>query len=81
MVRNKKAGIWLGCLSLVLAAFPLIYDFNPSTFPYSPLAEIVILIGGAVGSFLAALIAGIIGSRWWLVAILGAAVDIFYYAP
>jgi hypothetical protein len=34
-----------------------------------------VLIGGVGGSLIAALIAGVIGSRWWLLALLGAALD------
>jgi hypothetical protein len=35
----------------------------------------VVLIGGVGGSLAAALLAGLIGCRWWLLAFLGGALD------
>ena len=75
-LRNHKAGNWLGFLSIVLAVVPVVYIFHADAFPDHALTEIVVLLGGVGGSLLAAISAGIVGSRWWFIAALGAAVDV-----
>jgi len=65
----------VGAVSIILAAAPLCYIARPEAFPNHALTESVVLIGGVGGSFLTALIAGFIGSRWWMLALVGAAVD------
>jgi hypothetical protein len=74
--RNKKVASWLGFFSILLSVVPIVYIFHADRFPNLAQTEAVVIIGGVGGSFLAALSAGIIGSRWWLLAILAAAIDI-----
>ena len=76
MVRNQKVGNWLGFLSISLAVVPIVYIFHADSFPEHALTEIMVLLGGAGGSLLAALSAGILGSRWWFIATAAAAVDV-----
>jgi hypothetical protein len=78
LVRNKKAANWLGCSSLVLSAIPLFYIFHADVFPHRALTETVVLFGGVGGSLLLALSAGLIGSRWWFIATLAAAMDVVF---
>ena len=75
MVRNHKVGNWLGFLSISLAVVPIIYIFHAEAFPNHALTEIVVLLGGVGGSLLAALSAGVLGSRWWFIATVAAVVD------
>jgi hypothetical protein len=65
----------LGVASVFLCVIPLAYLTRPDAFPFDPLTESVVLVVGVGGSLFAALIAGFIGSRWWLLALLGAALD------
>jgi hypothetical protein len=75
-VRNKKVASWLGFLSILLSIVPVVYIFHADRFPNLAQTEAVVLIGGVGGSFLAALSAGFIGSRWWFLATLAAATDV-----
>lgn len=75
-VRNKKAGNWLGSLSILLSIVPLVYISHADMFPNLAQTEAVVIIGGVGRSFLAALSAGAIGSRWWFIATLAAAMDV-----
>ena len=74
MVRNHRVGKWLGFLSLSLAVVPIVYIFHAGAFPHHASTEIVVLLGGVGGSLLAALSAGVVGSRWWFIATVAAAV-------
>ena len=65
----------LGVASLFLCVIPLAYIARPDTFSFDPLTESVVFVGGVGGSLFAALTAGFTGSRWWLLALLGAALD------
>ena len=83
-VRNKKVGNWLGFLSLLLSVGLLVYIFHSQMFPQYALTETAVLIGGVGGSLLAASSAGVIGSRWWFLATLAAAMDVvclFGFSP
>ncbi len=75
-VRNKKAANWLGLFSILFSVVPLIYIFHSEMFPQHALTEALVLFGGVGGSLFAALGAGVIGSRWWFIATLGAALDV-----
>jgi len=84
MFDRRTLAKWVGIASVLLAVIPLAYIARPDVFPHHALTESVVLIGGVGGSFFAALIAGLVGSRWWLLALLGAAVDvvcIFGFSP
>ena len=74
--RNHRAGNLLGCLSVLLATVPIVYIFRADAFPQHALTETVVLLGGAGGSLLAGLGGGIVRSRWWFIATLGAVVDL-----
>jgi hypothetical protein len=73
--RNEKAANWMGSLSLLLSVIPVIYINHADAFPNSANTEFVVLFVFVGGSLLLALSAGLIGSRWWFVAILGAVID------
>jgi hypothetical protein len=75
-VRNKKLANWLGFLSVLISVVPVVYIFHADRFPNLAQTEAVVIIGGVGGSFLAALSAAVIGSRWWFLATLAAAMDI-----
>jgi hypothetical protein len=75
-VRNKKVASWLGFLSILLSIVPIVYIFHADRFPNLAQTEAVVIIGGVGGSFLAALSAGVIGSRWWFLGTLAAATDV-----
>jgi len=66
---------WLGTLSVFFSIVPILYIFHSELFPQDALIEAVVLVGGAGGSLLAALGAGLVGSRWWFIASLAAVVD------
>jgi hypothetical protein len=74
-VRNKKVASWLGFLSILLSIVPILYIFHVDRFPNLAQTEAVVIIGGVGGSFLAALSAGVSGSRWFL-ATVAAATDV-----
>jgi hypothetical protein len=76
LVRSKRVASCLGFLSIVLSVVPVVYIFHADRFPNLAQTEAVVIIGGVGGSFLAAVSAGVIGSRWWLLATLAAAMDI-----
>lgn len=76
MSRRSTIANLLGLVSLVLSLVPLIYIVRPNAFPDHALTESAVLIGGVAGSLLAATAAGFTGSRWWLLALLGTAVDV-----
>jgi len=67
---------WLGLVSLFLAVVPVVYVLHADFFPNHALTESVVLIGAIGGSLFTALVAGIVGSRWWLFALLGGVVDV-----
>lgn len=75
-VRNKTVASWLGLFSVLLSIVPIAYIFHADRFPNLAQTEAVVIIGGVGGSFLAALSAGVIGSRWWFLATLAAAMDV-----
>jgi hypothetical protein len=72
---SRRAANWVGFLSILLAIVPVAYVFHADKFPDYALTESVVLIGGVGGSLAAALLAGLIGCRWWLLAFLGGALD------
>ena len=78
LIHKKKAANWLGVLSVLLSVIPLLYIFHTEMFPNDALTETVVLIGGVGGSLLMALSAGVIGTRWWFIATLGAAMDVAF---
>jgi hypothetical protein len=65
----------LGFVSVLLAVVPVVYVFHADFFPNHALTESVVLIGGIGGSLFAALVAGLVGSRWWFFA-LGGVMDV-----
>ena len=67
---------WLGLVSVLLAVVPVVYVFHADSFPSHALTESVVLIGGIGGSLVAALVAGLVGSRWWLFALLVGVMDV-----
>ena len=73
--RLRRAANWVGFLSIFLASTPVVYALHADRFPDNALTESVVLMGGVGGSLAAALLAGIIGSRWWLLASLAGAFD------
>lgn len=75
-LRRKTAANWLGLVSILLAIVPVVYVLQADSFPKYALTESLVLIGGIGGSLLAALIAGVVGSRWWLTALLGGVLDV-----
>jgi hypothetical protein len=82
--KNKRAANWLGFVSLSLSIVPLTYIAYPDVYPDTSLTEAVVLFGGPSGSFLVALAAGFLGSKWWFVAGLASVLDvvcIFGFSP
>jgi hypothetical protein len=75
-VRDKKAANLLGFLSILFSIVPIVYIFHADRFPHFAQTEAVVIIGGISASFLAALIAGAIGSGWWYFATLAGAMDV-----
>ena len=73
--RSRRAANWVGFLSILLAIMPVAYAFHADRFHDHALTESVVLIGGIGGSLAAALLAGLIGCRWWLLASLCGALD------
>ena len=74
--RSRRVASWLGLLSVLLAIMPQAYVFHLDRFPdVYGVTESVILIGGVCGSVVVALLAGLVGSRWWLLALLGGPFD------
>ena len=53
----------------------MLYVFYADSFPNNALTD-VIVYGGFGGSLLAALLAGLFGSRWWLLALLSGVLDV-----
>jgi hypothetical protein len=78
MIRNTRVANSFGFLSLVLSVIPVAYIFHAEIFPDAALTEAAVLIGGVGGSLLAAVGAGLIGSRWWFIAVLAAGVDVIF---
>lgn len=68
-------GSRLGVLSLLLIAVPLalILAPIPEWLPQDNLTGYIVICGGAGASLLCAFGAGLIGSRYWFVALLGPA--------
>ena len=73
--RSRRVANWVGFLSILLAITPVAYAFHADRFPDNALTESVVLIGGVSGSLAAALLAGLIGCRWWLLASLAGPFD------
>ena len=83
-LRRRRVGNALGSISILLAAVPVFYIFRADIFPNHASTETVVLLGGVGGSLLASLGAGLVGSRWWFIATLGAAVDVlclWWFSP
>ena len=62
-LRNRKVRTGLGFTSILLSFLTPVYIFHPESFPDHALTESVVLLGGVGGSLLAAVGAGLIGSR------------------
>jgi hypothetical protein len=75
-LRDKMLANCLGFLSVLISVVPVVYIFHAGGFPNLAQTEAVIIIGGVGGSFVAALSAAAIGSRWWFLATLAAALDV-----
>ena len=75
-LRNRKAGTALGLVSLLLFLLVPVYIYAPERFPEHALTESAVIFGGVGGSLLTAVSAGLIGSRWWFLMILGSALDV-----
>ena len=73
---NNKTANCLGLLSIFVSVVPLLYVFHSEMFPTHALTETAVLVGGVGGSLLAALSAGLIGSRSWFVASLASVVGV-----
>jgi len=73
---NNKTANCLGLLSNFVSVVPLLYVFHSEMFPTHALTETAVLVGGVGGSLLAALSAGLIGSRSWFVASLASVVGV-----
>jgi hypothetical protein len=72
LVRNHKLGNRLGVLSILLAAVPLAFILVPG-LPQDNLTGYIVLCGAGGALLLFAVGAGLIGSRRWLLALLGPA--------
>jgi hypothetical protein len=75
-ILNLRIGHALGLFSVFLAAVPIVYIFHADAFPKHAQTELAVVLGGVLGSLLAAIGAGIVGSSWWFIATLGAVVDV-----
>ena len=73
--RSRRAANWVGFLSILPAITPVAYAVHVDRFPDHAFTESVVLIGGVGGSLAAALLAGLMGCRWWLLASLAGAFD------
>jgi hypothetical protein len=76
LAGNNKTANCLGLLSIFVSVVPLLYVFHSEMFPTHALTETAVLVGGVGGSLLAALSAGVSGSRWWFIAGLATVVDV-----
>ena len=76
MAIRRKIANGLGAASLALFTVPLVYIAIPERFAHHALTETLVLVGGVGGSLLSAVVAGLLGSRLWFIAVLGAALDI-----
>ena len=74
--KKTRAANLLGFASVSLSIIPLTYIAFPEAYPNSSLTEAVVLVGGVSGSLVAALAAGFLRSRWWLLACLGSVLDV-----
>lgn len=72
-VRNYKTGSRLGVLSLLLAAAPIALILMPTGLPQDNLTGYIVIGGGGGASLVCAIVAGLIGSRRWFLALLGPA--------
>lgn len=73
--QRQTLANWVGFVSLFLAVWPVVFVFHADSFPNNALTA-VIFYGGIGGSLFAALVAGVVSSRWWFVALLGGVVDV-----
>ena len=69
-IRNKKVGSKFGFLSIILSAVPLAALLAPG-FPQGNVIVGYLVIGAWGASALFAVVAGVIGSRWWFLSLLG----------
>jgi len=72
LVRNYKLGNRLGFLSVLLAAAPLAFILVPG-LPQDTVTGYIVICGAGGASLLFAVGAGLIGSRFWFLALLGIA--------
>jgi hypothetical protein len=68
-IRNKNVGSKFGFLSIILSAVPLAALLMPGF----PEGEVIghVVTGAWGASVLFAVVAGVIGSRWWFLSLLG----------
>ena len=74
MPINQRKGSWLGVTSIVLSTCFWLYvrsDFGPNAFTRSPYVWFVLLPTILVAASVAALVAAVRGSKWWLFALVG----------
>ena len=76
LVRNNNAGSRLGFISVLLAMIPLACILIPAASPQGNLTGYLVFYGGVGASVVMALIAGLIGSRRWFIALLAPAITI-----
>jgi hypothetical protein len=71
-VRSKPNKLGIVSVSLsVLFWFYVDSNFGPSAFTRRPCVEFVLLPGVLMGASIAAVIAAALGSKWWLLALIG----------
>lgn len=84
MLQNTKVGNTLGLVSIAFCGLIPVFIFRPDVFPQHLLAEEFVFYAGIGGSIVAALCAGLIGSRWWFLGLLGTILDfllMIFFSP
>ena len=73
-VNLRSRANQLGIVSVLLSILFWFYvrsGFGPNVFTKSPYVEFVLLPGILVGATIAAIVAAMLGTKWWLVALIG----------
>ena len=73
----RKKAKWFGLVSLILSALPFVY-MNKATGGESIYLDATLIVVAVGGSLLAAVAAALIGSKWWLLALLGPVFDTMF---